>query len=990
MKAILALGIFSAALPAIAVSLQLLSQTDSSFAPPFGGGGDSTQPIISQDGRFVLFTSTANNLALTTNNTPFRAPLAACWNVYLRDRTSNTTALVSVNLTGIGGAGRDALPAGISTNGQFALFESAADNLIASDTNNASDVFVRDLVNGTTILVSVNTNGVGGTGDSYSSVITPDGRYVAFTSGASDLVAGDTNGIPDVFVRDLQSGTTRRVSVGAKSTGSTVLPSISDAPAITPDGRYVAFYSSATNLVTGVKVAGEVYVRDLVGGNTVWASTAARSLFQSVAGTTNATSCNPIISGDGNFVAFETYSTSARGILLRYSQQTGLTDLIHTNPVVTASTANLLDMTPDGRFISFAANATGTSTAIYLWDAQAGTNLLVSANTNNMLSAVASCSSPVVSSNGQFVAFLSSASDLTTNTSAAGYHLYLRDVSAGMTCLLDADTNGAGSGLDSTTVPVASEDGQFIAFESIQGNLVTNDCNHDFDVFLRSVSTGTTELISARHPLLASVTANGFSTFSAQPVSQDGHYLAFASEGDNLVAGDTNQSRDVFVRDLFTGTNILVSSGSGGAGGTGISFDPVISGNGGYVAFTSAATNFITGDTNNSLDVFVRDLQTQTIYLVSANTAGTGEGNKDSYSPTISSDGRYVLFVSKASNLAAGSFSGTENLFLRDRQAGTTYALTTAGLSGASMVRDGRFIAFNDTAGASSGKIYLWNTSLASKVATNSTLFGILNMAISPDGNRIAYFAGSGTTSLSVWDRAANQVSVITSGFTGIHTGLKFSADARFLTYASSASANGTTQVRLYDLLAQTNILVSHDASSTNAANGSSDSPDVSADGRFVVYRSAASNLVAGDTNGVPDVFLFDAATGTNIILSPGGFGAVAANNRSLAPVFSGDGRTLVFRSWGSDLTTGDYNQSGDLFAFAFLYAAITATNGVSPTISWPVSSGQTYSVEYKDDLNDANWHPVSGSVTIIGNQGYLTDTPLTSEHRFYRVVSGN
>ena len=235
MKAIIALGVSFVALPAMAVSLQLLSQPDSSFAPSLSGGGDSTQPILSEDGRFVLFASTANNLAPATNNIPLQAPLYTCLNVYLRDRASNTTTLVSVNLAGTGGGDRDAWPAGISTNGQFALFESAAGSFVAGDTNNASDVFVRDLVNGTTILVSANTNGVGGNGDSSSSVMTPDGRYVAFTSAASDLVAGDTNGIPDVFVRDLQSGTTRRVSVGAMSTGSTTLANTSDSPAITPD-----------------------------------------------------------------------------------------------------------------------------------------------------------------------------------------------------------------------------------------------------------------------------------------------------------------------------------------------------------------------------------------------------------------------------------------------------------------------------------------------------------------------------------------------------------------------------------------------------------------------------------------------------------------------------------------------------------------------------------------------------------------------------------
>jgi hypothetical protein len=200
----------------------------------------------------------------------------------------------------------------------------------------------------------------------------------------------------------------------------------------------------------------------------------------------------------------------------------------------------------------------------------------------------------------------------------------------------------------------------------------------------------------------------------------------------------------------------------------------------------------------------------------------------------------------------------------------------------------------------------------------------------------------------------------------------------------------GTNQVYLYDFQTQSNSLVSHAAGSAFAANNSSDSPDVSADGRFVVYRSAADNLVAGDTNGVPDIFLYDTGTGTNTILSSSAFGSISADNRSLEPRFSGDGRMLMFSSWGSDLVAGDFNQSNDLFAFAFLYAAITANSGVGPTLSWPVSPNQTYSVEYKDDLGDANWHPLPGTVTITGSRGSLTDSTLVSGHRFYRIVSGN
>src|SRR5208282_6674602 len=124
-------------------------------------------------------------------------------NIDLRDRQQQTTTLVSVSLDGTGAGNGDSIPAGISTNGQFALFESAANNLVAGDTNGVNDVFVRDLVASVTTLVSVSTNGGAANGVSRSSVMTPDGRYVAFVSAASNLTPGDTNGIPDVFVRDL-------------------------------------------------------------------------------------------------------------------------------------------------------------------------------------------------------------------------------------------------------------------------------------------------------------------------------------------------------------------------------------------------------------------------------------------------------------------------------------------------------------------------------------------------------------------------------------------------------------------------------------------------------------------------------------------------------------------------------------------------------------------------------------------------------------------
>ncbi len=1014
-----------------AAAVQLVSASGSSFPPKLGGSGDSGLSIISKDGRYVLFASTANNLTLTNNN---NSVLPCRFNVFLRDRISQTTTLVSVSQNGTGGGNGDSFPAGISTNGQFALFESSASDLVANDTNNASDIFVRDLINGTTTLVSVSTNGGNASGASRGSVMTPDGRYVAFVCMASNLVAGDTNNIPDVFVRDLQASTTTLASVGAtvitnpltrSSTGS------SESPEITPDGRYVVFYSTATNLVSDVMTTGEIYVRDLVAGNTIWASTNARAIFQSATGSTNIVCCNYSISDDGQFVAFEACTnspgtSSANGIILRYSLQTGLNDIINTNAYVPRLSYELihdLSLSPDGRFVAYVVNNFTTSTiattnSIYLWDAQTGTNTLVSISLDNVTPANGLCDAPVISSNGQFVAFISSASNLVTNTLAGDYHFYVRDLQAGVTQLLDADTNGVGVGVDSTAVPAISADGSVVVFDC--ANLLPDNRHQIRDVFIHTVATGATVLVSASNAALLSQTPDGSSGLTSFSTSSNGLFVAFYSDADNLVANDTNGCRDVFVRDLVGGTNILVSvNTNGNASGDDISFDPAISGDGRYVVFTSSADNLVAGDTNQAQDVFVRDLQAGTTALVSVSTDGVHPGNRDSFSPTISADGRYVLFHSKASNLAAGSFgSSIENLFFRDLQTRTNYALTSAtsgtGVNSASMTPDGRSVAFIGTAaGVLAGtQLYVWNSQLTARTYTNSATFGPSAssvVAISPNGQKLAYLSSS-ISSLSGADLVTKTVVTINSGgiFLSSCAGLRFSNDGRFLTYAMATNTPANQNVYLYDFQAGTNLLVRQNFNSTGITNASSASPSISPDGRFIAYRSFATNLVPFDFNNTADLFVYDASNNAIILVSVNASGNSTADDRSLKPVFSADGRTLFFQSWASDISGNDFNNGSDIFALDLAALPMTTSNGggatnyasvfyvqlvstgifnSNPTLTWPLAAGKAYQVQYKTNLTDPVWLNLPGDVTFIGATGYLSDPLPSSGQRFYRIV---
>src|SRR5207245_298074 len=218
--------------------------------------------------------------------------------------------------------------------------------------------------------------------------------------------------------------------------------------------------------------------------------------------------------------------------------------------------------------------------------------------------------------------------------------------------------NGASTGV------ALSADGRFVAFTSVATNLVAGDANGVSDVFVHDRQAGTTERVSVDS---AGSEGNGASTGVA--LSADGRFVAFTSVATNLVAGDTNGAADVFVHDRQTGTTERGSVDSAGSEGNGASTGVALSADGRFVAFTSAATNLVAGDTNGVTDVFVHDRQTGTTERVSVDSAGI-EGNGASAGVALSADGRFVAFTSVATNLVAGDTNGAADVFVHDR--GTT------------------------------------------------------------------------------------------------------------------------------------------------------------------------------------------------------------------------------------------------------------------------------------------------------------------------------
>ncbi len=685
--------VFALVSPPQTLGAQLVSAVAANALRSVAGNGPSVSPQITPDGRFVLFTSSANDL-VTNRNGFFNC------NLFLRDRASNTTTLVSANLNGAGGNG-DSVFAQVSTNGRYVVFQSDASDLVSGDTNGVSDIFVRDLVAGTTTLVSVAMDGSCANGASTDPVMTPDGRFVVFVSAATNLVANDTNGLTDIFVRDLASNTTVCVTAGAvaaprnfSSTAPTFIAA--ESPVITPDGRYVAFFSRNdfglgvpfiyTNGVSSSASFGEVYLRDLATGTITWISSNAVALAYPTRYDIFPLSYHPAISDDGQHIAFKTTVPyqPAPTALFAFNVTNGVLTLVTTNGVATGDgivAAKPDDdfgpvMTADGHFIAYGNSESGTNFwSMHLFDLQAATDAPVSVDVNGNIQTNAFSQSPVFTPDGRFLAFLSNGTNFVGNAITNGYHIYLRDLSAGTNQLVDVDTNGVGSSDEIGTVPSVSSDGRLVAFAGQDGNLVPGDNNGTLDVFVRDTVNATNELISQRNPLVMSQSGNSFSSLGPFSISADGRRLAFASYASDLVTNDFNNDRDVFVADLQTGGITLVSVGlDGNAGSGGGSSSPVISADGHWVAFASAATNLVANDTNGAADIFLRNLDTGITTLVSVNSNGVAAGTGDASAPAISANGQFVAFLAKVTPTAA-----SPSTFWKDTVGGTMVTVNSIG-----------------------------------------------------------------------------------------------------------------------------------------------------------------------------------------------------------------------------------------------------------------------------------------------------------------------
>jgi hypothetical protein len=684
---------------------------------------------------------------------------------------------------------------GISRDGRFVVFATLADNMVSGDLNAHQDVFVKDLATGKMELVSVTSTEEQLTSDSFDPVISDDGRYVLFRT-AAPVAAGDGNGLVDVYRRDRKADTTELVSLD--STGSQFTFAIDDAD-MSGDGNVVAF-STVTSVTT--VTTRSVFVRKIAAGTTVTANLPVNS----------------------------------------YSSSSGLAVAINQDGTKVA--------------LSKRFNAGGTNFFhIFRYDV-----------TGNRIQQMTQYVGTATNEQGGAV------SDISDDGTAV---LYRRNGTIAVTPSIGAVEQIVATGTPVTTRERFAGSSSDVLFATSVG-LAAGDTNGQHDVYLRTTAATPVFSVLSR-PTTPNTQSNGFSALPA--MSADRSVLAFSTAATNIVSGLMGDVTNVVA--LRNGVYTVASTANDGVTAHGAAAEPVLSADGRYVAFASQGSDLTTTDFDGLPDVFRYDRQTDTTTHISLSTDAAA------LHPDISDDGNRVVFITSGPVPGSpGVFSAFPEIFVRDVAAGTTTAVTppTANQSalGAQLSGNGRFVVFQ---------------SFASNLLANDT---------------------NGAPDVFVRDLQTGSIERANLTFTGGQSvggtndavmAPDISVDGRYVTWTSSATnlvpGATTPAFRVYrrDRLTSQTVLV---------AEGQN--PKISDDGSRITFESVATDLVAGDTNGQRDVFVKNLATGALTRVSVATGGAQATGGGSARAEISGNGRWVVFLSNATTLVAGDTNARADMF----------------------------------------------------------------------------
>jgi Tol biopolymer transport system component len=678
------------------------------------------------------------------------------------------------------------------------------------------------------------------------------------------------------------------------------------------------------------------------------------------------------------------YALSWHGV----EQAQSLLITLRTNPPVrqvVPAIGPLAEVSEDGRFVAYSvplpydpaaapASQTNGPSQVYLWDAETQTPLLVSTATDGLTPANDHSLGARISADGRFVAFLSLATNLVEGTPDSRWRAYWWERLTGQIPLAGKP--------DASRPP----DDWIIGWGGSRFAL-SKPPEAGTPVFaVVDAASGQVQTVVGQPAVTESATSRSGVAVEASGISSDGRYVAMLAfpRGEY----DTTAHLQVYLLDTQTGTRQWISQGVDGQPGNGNPSTPFLSADGTRLVYPSAATNLVAGDTNRYRDVFVFDGADPSNRLLPLRVRPPGSFLA---SPDIllNPEGRYLV--------ASFSENGPTVTRILDLDQGVRSAAlpgTRATFGPSASSRDGaRLVVKSGTPTFIVIDVPEWFASGGTRGVLHTELNVFQPPALSPDGQRVAFVRGGVAPALVVRDLPGQRDIFQRSLRQGRAADLAFSEDGRFLVWQALSTVLPLTpfyQVWRADLDSGAVVLASVAPNGSDEGNGSSKQAAVSPDGRFVAFASLADNLVPGDANRARDVFLRDLETGRTLLVSRTPAGS-PGDGWSLRPFFSRDGRCLFFLSHAANLAPGDHNHAVDLFKVSLLNVRTGSllvlqrnlTTGQARLL-WTATPGKSYRVQFKDDLNEADWQSLTGS--------FAGDTPVdvgatVGASRFFRLV---
>ena len=822
--------------------------------------------------------------------------------VFVEDVGTGVVTLISVTPDGTSGGNGTSGPAGISQNGRRVVFASAASNLVLGDKNRASDIFLRDLDRGETRRISVGPGGAEADNASYDPVISTDGQSVVFLSLASNLIPGVAGSGYGVYQAHLGKGDLRRLDL--RSDG--LAPNAgSAAPIQNTNGTVIVFRSEATNLVTAAsgRYTDLFFHRDVV------------SRLQQIVlpGTTNGIvlpihTYNVSLSDDGRYLAFRTGSQSTTSLshegVWWFDLESGTN--LHVSGTLASQNAGQDDgsgpeMSADGRTMVFQVwTQVGTSTSLQpslrVWNDSMGLRMM-----SQFGAGAANAKDPATATDGVISPDGNRVAYLSSEAHPAAGVPTAGDVRLYVRTLTTGVTRVVGTagfaGAESPVVEFNPEGTRFV-FQSLDQESDALDLNRQFDVYLGSSDSDRIDLVTSGRGVPSRLgNLESEINVGGGAISEDGNRILFRSDADNLVRGDTNNVPDMFVRDLPSGRTFLASTGSDGGWLDQGARAAVLSGDGRAVAFVSSSLLIQPGDSNRMAKVFVRNLDTGTTVLASAPDRQAVGGTATASNPSISRDGSRVLFEYNGRDVVPdGSAVGFQNLYVRDLPTGRTYLINHYDFEQA---------------------IYPSNTSPGSG-------------SISADGSTAVFLAGSGPFHNEAFLCAlpANRLSKV--GHLGLNGNVRqigVSADGRRIFYVMTPDQATVVSLYWWDVATATEnrVLSAPDLTSTIS--------DVvmSGDGSTLIFRASFDPLGGSIPAGIKALFAYRIPAGHFLRVGAASDGTASQGSVDSASV-SFDGRFVAFRGRADDLARGDTNQVSDVFVKDLVFGTTTLLSRSSIT----------------------------------------------------------